>query len=147
LIFSKGGPSGVVDLDPQAPSRVYAPLLRVDDLHSASAFAFGNWPACDDVFEFDAVVFVPDFTKPVPDIAAQNERIVRRVAIRVFVCDEANEGNGREFDLFEGHLVQLGNRDLSGILNFFKIGGVRGFLFLIGECCWGLSKGTESCCL
>ena len=50
----------------------------------ATAFAFDNWPEREDVFQFDAFVFIPDITKPVPDIAAQNERIVRRVAIRVY---------------------------------------------------------------
>ena len=74
-------------------------------MHAATAFAFDNRSACDDVLEFNAFVFLPDIAEPVPDIAAQNERIVGRVAIRVFVGDEAKERNGREFHLFEGHLV------------------------------------------
>ncbi len=72
-------------------------VLRVDDLHAATDFTFDNRPARDDVVELDAVVLAPDIAEPVPDIAAQNERIVGRVAIRVFVGDEAKEGNGREY--------------------------------------------------
>ena len=55
----------------------------MDDLHARSAFAGGSWHARKDVLEFDPIVFSPDITKPVPDIAPQNKRIIRRVAFRV----------------------------------------------------------------
>jgi len=55
----------------------------------------------DDVGQLDAVVLAPDIGEPVPDIAAQHERIVGGLVMDALVGDEFEERDGGDLDLLE----------------------------------------------
>src|SRR5579864_6682903 len=101
-------------------------LLRVaDHLHARAAARRRRAGGGDDVVELDAVVFAPDIAEPVPDIAAQHERIVGGIALLVLVGDEGEERNRGELDLLVGHLIEFRDGDLDGVLEPLEVGRVR----------------------
>ena len=88
------------------------------------AHACARFAGPDQIGELDAVEFGPDIAQPMPDIAAQHERIVRGLVARTLVGDKFEERNRGDFDLLIGHLIELGNRELGGVLDAMEIGVV-----------------------
>jgi hypothetical protein len=58
----------------------------------------------------------------VADIAAQNEGVIGRLALQALVGDEGKERDRGQFHLLVGHLVELGDGDLDGVLELLEIG-------------------------
>ena len=76
------------------------------------------------VDQLDAVELGPDVAEPVPDIAAQHERIVGGLAVGRLVGDERDIGHRCDFDLLAGHLVELRDGDVVGVLDLVEVGVV-----------------------
>src|SRR3982075_1479992 len=81
------------------------------------AGARARFAEADQVSQLDTVEFAPDMGEPMADIAAQDERIVRGLVVDTFVGYKFQERHGGDFDLLEGHLVELGDRKVRSVLD------------------------------
>ena len=68
-------------------------------MHARSVRFAGN-----DAFELDALVLIPHLTEPMPNISAQNKRVISRFAALALISNKGGEGDRGEFYLFVGHL-------------------------------------------
>src|SRR5262249_36332756 len=59
--------------------------------------------------------------EPMPNIAAQHERVIGGLALGVLVGDKGEERNGNQLDLLVCHFVELWDLDDHGILQLLEV--------------------------
>ena len=98
--------------------------IGADRIRPAARRPFAGRSRRHHVDQLDAVELGPHIAEPVPDIAAQHERIVGGLAVARLVGDERDVGHRRELDLLARHLVELRDGDVVGVLDLVEIGVV-----------------------
>src|SRR5687768_13970668 len=94
----------------------------------AAKFLRDLLPLVDQLGEADPIVLGEHSVQPVPDIAAQHERIRCRLAVARVIGGKGMERHRRHLDLLAGKLVQARDRDLLRSFDALEIRIVGGRL-------------------